>query len=799
MSDTVLLHADAIKANPIAGGLDGFRASFRSTYDTRGVRDLDAIERLTEDDLQNTTSDLLSALLVSRISRILPSCCGRKNLNTDLSQLNVDVNSNHFDFSRVKPLIRAALADDSTDALIWEQVYLAVAPSTPPRYTSIATPSTQTPWFRNTGSFANSSEYRQNIDMVLKSELGSLYVGLPGFYEVFFGQVAGLKAASEAVFRKCTHGAQPLFNSGWTAWPPDADEDAVLRWFTDISGELAKLATCYSETAVPSRRTLALPNQPLEGSTANRKLDIAFVDGIGGAPGLHCHWSKILVPGELKKNPSADTASQAWLDIGRYAREVLGAQDSRRFVLGFTLCGSSMRIWVFDRLGGIASEPFDINKDGLRFVTMILGFFRMNHTALGFDPTIFTEGNQRVVEIEKNGNKERLIIERVLYRARCVAGRATTCWKVHHEDDPQTPLLVKDSWQYAERDEEGELLKEVTDKGVNHIARYYHHETVHVGGKIDDVLQNIRGGLDVTRASNYRPVRPIFPRDTGLTSGPGESRSSLAAGKNSPFNNTGTTLTAGVKRLSSNTNLPPSKRSRSGSGSGSASTTTASNNLLQNRIHRRVILRDCGNPIWTASSQAVLLRSLAGCIEGHRSLYKAGFLHRDISINNLMINEHAMDQSRKSFLIDLDLAIRNTRDAVSGAKGITGTRAFMAIGALRGEQHSFMHDLESFFWVLLWICIHYTSPGYGRPNRVFDYWNYSTADQLSLLKSGIISDEPYLRRILTDHVTPYYATLIPCLCELRRVVFPNGKKWEQEDETLYVRMTEVLLVMASMV
>ena len=31
----------------------------------------------------------------------------------------------------------------------------------------------------------------------------------------------------------------------------------------------------------------------------------------------------------------------------------------------------------------------------------------------------------------------------------------------------------------------------------------------------------------------------------------------------------------------------------------------------------------------------------------------------------------------------------------------------MAIGALLGEPHSFMHDLESFFWVLFWICIHY--------------------------------------------------------------------------------------------
>jgi hypothetical protein len=43
--------------------------------------------------------------------------------------------------------------------------------------------------------------------------------------------------------------------------------------------------------------------------------------------------------------------------------------------------------------------------------------------------------------------------------------------------------------------------------------------------------------------------------------------------------------------------------------------------------------------------------------------------------------------------------IRSAQTGTSGAKGKTGTRAFMAIGALLGEQHSFMHDPELLFWV----------------------------------------------------------------------------------------------------
>jgi hypothetical protein len=50
-------------------------------------------------------------------------------------------------------------------------------------------------------------------------------------------------------------------------------------------------------------------------------------------------------PGVPKSNPLADKASKAWLDLGRYAREVLATQESRRFVLGFTLWGLLMRLW----------------------------------------------------------------------------------------------------------------------------------------------------------------------------------------------------------------------------------------------------------------------------------------------------------------------------------------------------------------------------------------------------------------------------------------------------------------------
>ncbi|KAJ6148967.1 hypothetical protein N7471_000166 [Penicillium samsonianum] len=120
---------------------------------------------------------------------------------------------------------------------------------------------------------------------------------------------------------------------------------------------------------------------------------------------------------------------------------------------------------------------------------------------------------------------------------------------------------------------------------------------------------------------------------------------------------------------------------------------------------------------------------------------KAGILHRDISVNNIIIHEDKDNPSWLSSLIDLNLAIKEQRDGVLGATGKTATRAFMAIGSLLDEKHSFIYDLVSFFWVIFWICIHYDGPGKGRVVARFDKWNFMDIEELAGMKKGEISDE----------------------------------------------------------
>ncbi|WVO15597.1 hypothetical protein L204_103257 [Cryptococcus depauperatus] len=752
MSESDQTRSKIIQDHPIGNGLDAFRAYSRPLVTTNNIK------LLSRKNAQNVTWIFLRDLEVLPVSSLLQSKTpGHDTVKDDISRLISSVLSKDFDFDCVRSLLEAALADNLEDALIWDRLANAAAAlnvTPPPGLTPL--PVQQTPRVHSTGGIVSSSERRSDIDPVLKRELGQLDVELPSFHATFFGRVAGLERAAAAVFQSCTSGSDPLFREGWKGWPTNANEGAVISWFKNVTTNLVDFAEGYRPPQT-QRWLLAQPNTPLQGSTAKRKLDIGFVRGPEPEEGSPYLWSQVLVPGELKNNPSADTHAKAWLDLGRYVRETLSAQDTRRFVLGFTLCGSMMRIWEFDRLGGIASNRFDINKEGKRFVSTILGFLWMSEEDLGFDPTIITSGDKRYIDIERNGQEERIIIKETMRWARCVIGRATTCWKAYTKEDPDKPLVIKDSWQYPERDHEGELLREAMEKGVIHVARHYYHTTVRVGDKNDDVLANIRRGIDLSKAKHSQLDCPKKATATPSATGtPSQSRSSGA----------------GVKRPSSETSvpLPLSKLSIS------TSQTKASTEMLPNRVHRRVILCDYGKPIYKASSRVALLAAMERCIAGHESLLQAGFLHRDISINNLMIDE----DNDNAFLIDLDLAIKVSRVGASGAKGITGTRAFMAIGILLGDEHSFMHDLESFFWVLFWICIHYDGPG-KHISSEYDKWNYKEDSELAGLKLVTIGSERRFLNTTRAHFTPFYKPLIPLMNKIRKKIFPNGEEWREED------------------
>ncbi|KAH8731711.1 hypothetical protein GQ44DRAFT_745770 [Phaeosphaeriaceae sp. PMI808] len=781
---TDAMRSTIIKAKPIAHGLDAFRDSTQSLLQGLDASSsTEALSRIDDESLQDYTIDLVLALQALSASRSLPSSSGGKNLFSDLSRLNLAVNSGDFDIRRIIPLLAAVLNHES-DSDVWEKVYELLAesaattdakPSTPPPSDPSRTTSfQQTPWIFNTGSFADTSDLRRNVDPILKAEVeNNLKIDHPGVFATFFGKIPNLAEITTAVLQSCKEADPPLFQEGvgWAEWPEGCEEASVLQFLRRHIDRFLLLADERDLRPSKRRCCITTPNKPIPGSVSKRKLDVGLAynsnDDLVESDGQSYDWLHILFPGELKSNPREDNHSSTWLDLVRYAREIFSAQDTRRFVMGFTLCGPTMRIWEFDRLGVVGSTPFDINKDAHMFVSVVMGFLWMSAEQLGFDPTIAEDGG-RYTTIQRNGQMERIYLEDRIKRQRSVAGRATTCWKGSVADAPDQVLVIKDSWEYEERPEEGLLLKEATEAGVENVARYYYHETVRIGGTVDDVLENVRKGLSDTAGRNplqqrAAPFESITSPTTSLTSGPGRGRKRSRSGIDA--------------------SMPPPKRSCSDS------PVKQDMQRRRNRVHRRVIMRDVGKTVYEARSPHGILTGLLGGIKGeHESLLDANILHRDISIGNIMLNTAEDD----GFLIDLDLAIKIDRQNASGAPSKTGTKVFMAIGALYGEDHNFMHDLESFFWVLFWVCVHWNGPGRSRSKTKYDSWNYEPTQKLAEIKKGKVDEEDKFTEEVEKEFTAQCKPLIPCIQELREVVFPGGKRWLREDRQLYSHMKSVL-------
>jgi serine/threonine protein kinase len=136
--------------------------------------------------------------------------------------------------------------------------------------------------------------------------------------------------------------------------------------------------------------------------------------------------------------------------------------------------------------------------------------------------------------------------------------------------------------------------------------------------------------------------------------------------------------------------------------------------------------------------------SLTACA-AHRDLFmKANILHRDISPHNLMVdpNDH-----NKGVLIDLDLAVRvrGSDKKPVGEPQPPGTMAFRSIDLCKEPPWEvfYRHDLESFFYVLVWILTHFDGGKLVLRNR-YPEWQEGRLADIAGSKVGFLPDAKIL-------------------------------------------------------
>ncbi|KAJ7164719.1 hypothetical protein C8R43DRAFT_1061955 [Mycena crocata] len=186
------------------------------------------------------------------------------------------------------------------------------------------------------------------------------------------------------------------------------------------------------------------------------------------------------------------------------------------------------------------------------------------------------------------------------------------------------------------------------------------------------------------------------------------------------------------------------------------------------RCHTRVLLTPVGSSITKFHSSKELVEGLYAAVKHHSYAYAAGVLHRDISEGNIMLDQ----LTREGFLVDWDYAeftddgLNNFNkwfperaaaqahpDIDKSLKELTGTFPFLAIALLKQppSKHNAAHDLESIYWLLVWIILRHTAHT-GAPDACHQLFDHDPIISAKLKSDWVHHEETPLAQSLPLYV-----------------------------------------------
>ncbi|OSC96945.1 hypothetical protein PYCCODRAFT_1462170 [Trametes coccinea BRFM310] len=257
------------------------------------------------------------------------------------------------------------------------------------------------------------------------------------------------------------------------------------------------------------------------------------------------------------------------------------------------------------------------------------------------------------------------------------------------------------------------------------------------------------------------------------------------------------------------------------------------------RSHMRIVIDEVGRPLTEFKSTRELVTALRDAVKGHQQAWiRAGILHRDVSVGNILIIDEPSEDVPNlcGFLHDFDYSSMtsqteeasvvtspsegpssgNVLGMASGStkedptdnsdrKERTGTYYFMAYGLLlthiKRVIHDAHHDLESIYWILIWVVLRHTdcSMGTQTPSQLAKALFIYGGDLRShRAKDGFVRDA-YMRG-LTVHGNEPLTSLISNFSDLvsqqhnATLAFMAGKKANALDtgKLTYEAVLEIL-------
>ncbi|KAI0373637.1 hypothetical protein BV20DRAFT_750961 [Pilatotrama ljubarskyi] len=447
------------------------------------------------------------------------------------------------------------------------------------------------------------------------------------------------------------------------------------------------------------------------------------------------------------------------VQLAQNARSLMLANG---FLFAFTIgiYGSVVRLARFDRTCAIVSPPIDIKETGgPRLLQRFLWHFShpvVGGTVVGCDPTVARlDGDgqawvrrqlakakpknwekhlreldkARRVEVydQKTGRSVPYILYHLLDVDEHVFCRATTVWRALEDtrvwkdgrlvDDPMRtarvkPQVLKDTWRPLTYQSEIDFYQRIEEKIPR--EERYGLPTMVCGGDM--------GSREFRLWEETCRRRSTDTGHSGMANAASRKASSLSG------------ESSGSDALASEDFPLPFPQQQ-----------TYSYRLLygdeyayMGLSHVRIVVDDVGRPITRFASTREMVQAIRDAILGHQQAReRAQVLHRDVSVGNILIVDEPKEKRFCGFLHDYDCSsiklkgaeegdghetapapASSSQTAVQGEgsrrKERMGTPYFMAIELLAGgvsnsAEHQTHHDLESFYWVLIWIVLRHTN------------------------------------------------------------------------------------------
>ncbi|KAF8584584.1 hypothetical protein K439DRAFT_1616570 [Ramaria rubella] len=494
--------------------------------------------------------------------------------------------------------------------------------------------------------------------------------------------------------------ARPIIHSGvrWTGMRLDPQNELEVAFdFRKILDQLRKLwvgkypykdrpqllLKDTQKTDIPDDRH---PHRTLSPDLFFEGTGSLFAEYAKDASGLA--WFLCAAVGDAKIN----VENQRWENysqLATYAEQIFSAQENRRFVYAFNIDPYLIRPFIFDRGGAVCGGSVDYHNDPWKLCAIVVKMIFGGPEAMGLDRSVSFEGDLTIIRTTPPPDQPdselsfsdhacegtfiphiKYVVDKTLLHSTDIRGSGTIYWLVRRLKNQATGYeafemsfgdewcIIKDTWVVGGCAHERTLYAQIhgSERAVQDVP---HQGGVPPGIAPLVLTHDVYSEIKLDSVSNNRPM--------GVATPPADDR-----------------------------------------------------------IHTRAIFRTTAGAklLDRFSTAEELLVAVHDAVEGHRRLYDRHVLHGNITPTCILIQPDAL-RGNRGVLLGFGSAVNiGSFTYIPPQANTNECHAFYshkALQALRDGseyKHSYLDDLESFYYVLCYLVVCHPSTGSSKPEKM---------------------------------------------------------------------------------